>query len=169
MRYAGIIKNDIANAPGVCVSFFVQGCDRNCPHCFNPETWDFNGGKEFTASTMDTILEALTANGIKRDFNLLGGEPLHPKNLLLSFTIVKTIKDYLPDTKIYIWSGYLYEELDKRIREGDELLKKILSLSDYLIDGPFIEEQKDLTLQMRGSRNQRIIDLKTFKVINGFN
>lgn len=118
---------------------------------------------------MDTILEALTANDVRRDFNLLGGEPLHPKNLLLSFTVIKTIKDYLPDTKIYIWSGYLYEELDKRIREGDEFLRKILSLSDYLIDGPFIEEQKDLTLQMRGSRNQRIIDLKTLKVINGFN
>lgn len=169
MKYAGIIKNDIANAPGVCVSFFVQGCPHKCCGCFNPETWDFNGGKEFTPSTMNTILEALTANNVKRDFNLLGGEPLHPKNLLLSFTVIKTIKDYLPDTKIYIWSGYLYEELDKRVREGDEFLRKILSLSDYLIDGPFIEKQKDLTLQMKGSRNQRIIDLKTLKVINGLN
>lgn len=154
MKYAGLIKNDLANAQGVCVSFFVQGCPHHCPGCFNKETWDFNGGKEFTQETLDSILSALTANNVHRDFCLLGGEPLCPDNLFLSLLVVSTIKEKLPDTKIYIWTGYTYEELMKM---ADSRIDKLLNLTYCLIDGPFIQEQKDITLQMRGSRNQRII------------
>lgn len=154
MKYAGLIKNDLANAPGVCVSFFVQGCPHHCPGCFNKETWDFNGGKEFTQETLESILSALTANNIHRNFCLLGGEPLCPDNLFLSLLVVSTIKEKLPDTKVYIWTGYTYEELMKM---ADSRINKLLNLTYCLIDGPFIQEQKDITLQMRGSRNQRII------------
>lgn len=154
MKYAGLIKNDLANAQGVCVSFFVQGCPHHCPGCFNKETWDFNGGKEFTQETLDSILSALTANNVHRDFCLLGGEPLCPDNLFLSLLVVSTIKEKLPDTKIYIWTGYTYEELMKM---ADSRIDKLLNLTYCLIDGPFIQEQKDITLQMRGSRNQHII------------
>lgn len=154
MKYAGLIKNDLANAQGVCVSFFVQGCPHHCPGCFNKETWDFNGGKEFTQETLDSILSALTANNVHRDFCLLGGEPLCPDNLFLSLLVVSTIKEKLPDTKIYIWTGYTYEELMKM---ADSRIDKLLNLTYCLIDGPFIQEQKDITLQMRGSCNQHII------------
>lgn len=154
MKYAGLIKNDLANAPGICVSFFVQGCPHHCPGCFNKETWDFNGGKEFTQETLDSILSALTANNVHRDFCLLGGEPLCPDNLFLSLLVVSTIKEKLPNTKIYIWTGYTYEELMKM---ADSRIDKLLNLTYCLIDGSFIQEQKDITLQMRGSRNQRII------------
>lgn len=154
MKYAGLIKNDLANAPGVCVSFFVQGCPHHCPGCFNKETWDFNGGKEFTQETLDSILSALTANNVHRDFCLLGGEPLCPDNLFLSLLVVSTIKEKLPDTKVYIWTGYTYEELMKM---ADSRINKLFNLTYCLIDGPFIQEQRDITLQMRGSRNQRII------------
>ena len=154
MKYAGLIKNDLANAPGVCVSFFIQGCPHRCIGCFNKETWDFDGGKEFTQETLDSILSALTANNIHRDFCLLGGEPLCPDNLFLSLLVVSTIKEKLPDTKIYIWTGYTYEEL---IKMADSRINKLLNLTYCLIDGPFIQKQRDITLQMRGSRNQRII------------
>lgn len=154
MKYAGLIKNDLANAPGVCVSFFVQGCPHHCPGCFNKETWNFNKGKEFTQETLDSILSALTANNIHRDFCLLGGEPLCPDNLFLSLLVISTIKEKLPDTKIYIWTGYTYEELMKM---ADSRINKLLNLTYCLIDGPFIQKQRDITLQMRGSHNQRII------------
>ena len=146
----------MANAPGVNVSFWVQGCPHSphCPGCFNKETWDFNGGKEFTQETLDAILSALTANNIHRDFCLLGGEPLCPDNLFLSLLVVSTIKEKLPDTKIYIWTGYTYEELMKM---ADSRINKLLNLTYCLIDGPFIQEQRDITLRMKGSRNQRII------------
>lgn len=156
MRYAGLIENDLANAPGICVSVFVQGCHHHCPECFNPETWDFYGGKEFTHETLNSIIEKLQANGIHRDFCLLGGEPLCPENLFLSHLIIKTIKEKLPDTKIYVWTGYLYEDLIKR---EDNHTKRILELADTLIDGPYIAAEKDTKLLMRGSRNQRIINL----------
>lgn len=162
MRYASIKKNDIANGPGVCVSFFAQGCPHRCSGCFNPETWDFNGGKEFTSETMNTILDALTANGIHRDLNILGGEPLCKPNDSLTAYVIKTVKEKLPQTKIYIWTGYLYEELLAQA-ETNVNIDYILKTANYLIDGPFVLTQKDLTLQMRGSRNQRIVNLTNKK------
>jgi len=156
MRYAGINFNDFSASPGVSVSFFTQGCPHHCLGCHNPETWDFNGGKEFTPQILDDIITGISANGIERNFCLMGGEPLCEENEFLSYLILLTIKEKSPDTKIYIWTGYTYEELLKR---GDKILK-ILELADVLIDGPYIQSQRDVSLEMRGSTNQRIINLK---------
>lgn len=157
MKYATIKDNDIANGPGVGVSVFLQGCERHCEGCFNPETWDFEGGQEFTQDTLKHIINALTTNGIKRHLSILGGEPLHPNNLFLTQLIISSVKQELPETKIYIWTGYTIEELRKSTSKA---LQYILSTADVLIDGPYIEAERDITLPMRGSRNQRIIPLK---------
>ena len=158
MRYAGIIKNDIAAAPGVCVSFFTQGCPHHCFGCHNPETWDFEKGKEFTNETFREILQALQANGIHRDFCIMGGEPLCEQNQLLTLLLINAVKEKLPDTKIYIWTGYYYKDLIKQINNGK--LQEILKKADILIDGPYIQSQRDITLPLRGSKNQSIINLK---------
>lgn len=156
-RYSGLIHNDISAAPGLCVTYFAQGCPHHCPGCHNPETWNFNGGKEFTADLFDEIVKALTAQGIQRTFCIMGGEPLCPENACLTDSIIQYVKQELPDTKIYIWSGYTYEEL---MENGHPNAKEALSYCDVLIDGRFIQEERDITLDMRGSRNQRIIKLK---------
>ena len=157
MQYAGIIRNDVAAAPGVCLTFFVQGCDRHCPGCHNPETWDFEGGKEFTIGTINKVIEGIKANGIQRDFCVMGGEPLADQNLFLTYLMVTAVREEYPDIKIYLWTGYTYEELMER---HNHRLTDILATIDYLIDGPFIQEERDISLFMRGSRNQRIINLK---------
>lgn len=108
-KYSGLILNDIAAAPGVCVSFFTQGCPHHCSGCQNPETWDFNGGEEFSDEIMDKILTGLTANGIHRDFCIMGGEPLCEENAPLTSFVISKVRRELPDTKIYIWSGYTFE------------------------------------------------------------
>lgn len=156
MRYSGLILNDITAAPGLCVSFFTQGCPHHCPGCHNPGTWTFDGGKEFTNDTLRQILEGLVAQGIKRNLCIMGGEPLCEANAFLVNLILQEVRHKLPEVKIYIWSGYTYEEL---LRSGDPHVKSCLKLADILIDGPYIEAERDLTLEMRGSRNQRIIDL----------
>ena len=160
MRYAGIIKNDVAAGQGVCVTFFVQGCSQHCPGCHNPQTWDFNGGYEFTQETMDKIIQALKANGVQRNFCIMGGEPLHENNLFLTNLVINEVRKVYPDIKIYVWTGYIYENL---VEKKEKLLQNILNNIDVLIDGPFIREQRDITLPMRGSRNQRIINLKENK------
>ena len=158
MRYAGLIKNDLAAAPGVCVSFFVQGCPLRCPGCHNPESWDFEGGMEFSTKTLNDILTNLSANGIERPLCIMGGEPLCPENLFLTTLIIKEVRQQKPNVKIYLWTGYTYEELLSK-KTSNPKLEYILDNIDCLIDGPFIQEEKDITLQMRGSRNQRIIYL----------
>ena len=155
MRYAGINFNDFSAGPGVSVSFFTQGCPHHCPGCHNPETWNFDGGKEFTQEVLDEIISKLNAQGIQRNFCLMGGEPLCEENEFLSFLILSTIKEKSPNTKIYVWTGYKYEELLKR----GQRISQILELTDVLIDGPYIESLRDITLSMRGSSNQRIIPL----------
>ena len=157
MRYAGIIKNDVAAGEGVCVTFFTQGCSRHCPGCHNPETWDFNGGYEFTQETLNNVIKALKANGVQRNFCIMGGEPLNSENLFLTDLIITEVKKYYPDIKIYVWTGYTYEELLDR---SEKLLQNILRNINVLVDGPFIQEKRDITLAMRGSSNQRIIELK---------
>ena len=154
MRYAGIIPNDLSAAPGVCVTFFTQGCPHHCPGCHNPETWDYEGGKEFEGNTIERIEQYLTANGIHRDLCIMGGEPLCPDNQFLTLLICNTIKDKLPDTKIYIWTGYALEELNK---DSNTRISQILEKTDAIIDGPYIAAERDITLPMRGSRNQRIL------------
>lgn len=158
MRYAGIIYNDFSAAPGVCLSFFTQGCPHKCKGCHNPETWNFNEGREFTDETLDSIIKGLTANGIYRSFCVMGGEPLCPENRIITETIVTAVRENYPDIKIYLWTGYTYEQL-KEEQKSDFLLDYILERINVLIDGPYIEEERDITLPMRGSRNQRIIYL----------
>ena len=156
MKYAGIIKNDMSAAPGVSVSFFTQGCPHRCRGCHNPETWDFEKGKEFTNDTLNDIITALTANGIERSLAVMGGEPLCQENSFLTYLVIKTIKEKLPNTKVYIWTGYYYEDL---LKKHDPRIAQILELTDVLIDGPYVEQLRDITLPMRGSSNQSIIDL----------
>ena len=157
MRYAGLDKNDFSAAPGVSVSFYTQGCPHRCVGCHNPETWEFNGGKEFTPQILNEIIAALNANGIKRNLCILGGEPLCEENEFLTLLVISEVKQKLPDTKVYIWTGFLYENL---LKNHAPHIQKILELTDVLIDGPYIESLRDITLPMRGSSNQRIIELK---------
>lgn len=158
MKYAGLIKNDIAAAPGICVTFFSQGCPHRCKGCHNPETWDFQGGLEFTQDIINEIISNLSDKRVNKKFCIMGGEPLCEENIFLTYLIIKTVKERLPQTEIYLWTGYTYEELQK---SSNKKLQVILNDINVLIDGPFIEELKDLTLPMRGSSNQRIINLKT--------
>ena len=157
MIYAGLIRNDLAAAPGVSVSFFTQGCPHRCKGCHNPETWDFNRGKEFTYDVLNDIIDALQANGIKRNFCVMGGEPLCQENLFLTLLVVSYVKENLPDTKIYLWTGYYYEDL---LKHQNTHLKNILDIVDVLIDGPYEQDKRDISLPMRGSSNQSIINLK---------
>jgi anaerobic ribonucleoside-triphosphate reductase activating protein len=156
LKYSGLILNDITAAPGLCVSFFTQGCPHKCKGCHNPETWNFDGGKEFTSGTLNEIINGLTAQGIQRNLCIMGGEPLCDENAFLTCLVVREVKKKVPEAKIYIWTGYTYEQLMQRPTPH---VQNILELADILVDGPYIEEERDVTLQMRGSRNQRIIDL----------
>lgn len=161
MRYAGIIKNDVSAAPGVCVSFFTQGCPHRCPGCHNPETWDFKSGKEFTANTLVKILDALVANGIDRRFCIMGGEPLCPQNLPLTSLVIDEVKSKFPNKEIYLWTGYTLKELQSFIRihdtdEQGQLLNNILNNLTCLIDGRYEQDKRDITLPLRGSSNQKI-------------
>ncbi len=153
MRIAGLEKNDLVNGENVSVSLFVQGCRIHCPGCFNQESWDFEGGFEVNLQDLEKeILDALVANRIKRNFSILGGEPLDPRNVQNVDHIIKTVRakcGYHP--MICLWSGYTWEQLKDRLDVQD-----ILSNINYLISGPFIQDQKDLTLKWRGSRNQEI-------------
>lgn len=157
MRYADVIWNDIAAGDGLCVSFYTQGCPHHCPGCHNPQTWDFEGGKEFPATLLDELIIRLNAQGIQRPLCILGGEPLCNENLFLTNLLVSTVREKSPHTKIIIWTGYTYEELQK---SGSPHMRNILLNVNTIIDGPYIQEQRDITLKMRGSRNQRIIDIQ---------
>ena len=157
MKYSGIIFNDISAAPGLCVTLFTQGCPHRCPGCHNPETWDFNGGKEFTEETMEEIIKGLRAQGIKRNYCVMGGEPLCDENAYFTFTTIWRVKYDLPDTLVYVWTGYTFDEL---LKSDNMYIKEILKYADFIIDGPYIESERDITLDMRGSRNQKIIDLR---------
>ena len=153
MRYAGIIKNDFSAAPGISVTFFTQGCPHRCEGCHNPETWDFEGGEEVTHDTILEIIEAITANGLHRNLCIMGGEPLCPENQFLTNLIINSVKEKLPDTKIYLWTGYYLEDLDM----SNNRIKSILEQVDCLIDGPYDKTKRDVSLFMRGSSNQRIL------------
>ena len=153
MRYAGIIKNDFYAAPGTSVTFFTQGCPHKCEGCHNPETWDFEGGEEVTHDTILEIIKAITANGLHRNLCIMGGEPLCPENQFLTNLIINSVKEKLPDTKIYLWTGYYLEDLDM----SNNRIKSILEQVDCIIDGPYDKTKRDVSLFMRGSSNQRIL------------
>lgn len=167
MRYAGILKNDCSAGEGVCVSFFTQGCPHRCKGCHNPETWNFEGGQEFTAETLKEVLTAISANNIERNFCIMGGEPLCKENAFLTCLLLLEVKEKYPNIKTYVWTGYTYEDLIHY--PPHEKIPTILELADYLIDGPYVQEERDVTLKMRGSRNQRIWDLKNnIEITNNF-
>lgn len=154
MKYAKIRKMDISNGEGVRVSLFVQGCSFHCKNCFNQETWDFNGGKEFTTAEIQKIIELADKDYIA-GLSILGGEPLHNNNVDEVFHIVATFKEKFPNKDIWLWTGFKFEDAIK-----DSKRKFILRNIDVLIDGQFEEDKKDLTLKWRGSSNQRVIDCK---------
>ena len=155
MNYAGLNTNDFANGKGVCVSLFVQGCPHHCPGCFNPETWNFEGGEELPSDIRGQIIKAISENGIMRNFSILGGEPLCEENIEEIDNIITSVRTAYPHIKIFVWTGYVLEELQ---RKNNEIINHILSQIDVLIDGPFIEAEQDITLELRGSKNQRILN-----------
>lgn len=154
MRYAGIIYDDTAAAPGLCLSFYTQGCPIHCKGCHNPETWNPDGGHEFTSQTIDNILEGLTKQGIQRSFAVLGGEPLSPGNLFLTAMVVQTVREKYSSIPIWIWTGYTMEELAGNA--SNPHLRAVLNKTNVLVTGPFIEEERDITLKWRGSANQKV-------------
>ncbi len=150
MRYNLIRKMDISDGPGVRVSIFLQGCEFHCKNCFNSETWDFNKGNLFTDNTIDTILDIAKEDYIK-GLSILGGEPLHPNNILGTIKLAKKFKEVYPNKNIWIWTGYLYENI---------INKEILKYADVIVDGQYVDELHDFRLKYRGSSNQRVIDIK---------
>ena len=158
----GEIKNcDIANGLGCRVSLFVSGCTHHCKGCFNAQTWDFNFGEKFTEKTENYILDLLKPSYI-RGLSLLGGEPFEPENQKVLLPFLKKVKNLFPDKTVWCYSGYLFEEIvgEKKARCTTDISKEMLSLIDVLVDGRFIESQKDIRLKFRGSSNQRIIDVQ---------
>lgn len=156
MRYAGLIQNDTTAGNGICVSLYTQGCPHHCIGCHNPETWKYNDGKEFTQETIDLIIQSLNKNGIHRDLCILGGEPLINRNINMLKSLLEQAKAKYPDIKIYVWTGYTWEEL----MQNQPVKQTILPLIDVLIDGRFILKKRDITLHMRGSSNQRVINVQ---------
>ena len=156
MNYATIKNCDIANGPGVRVSLFVSGCTHHCPGCFNQVAWDFDYGEPFTQETIDTILDMLRPAYI-RGLTLLGGEPFEPENQAGVVELLRQIKKEMPEKTIWAFSGYLFEKDILSGRLGDT--REYLSYLDVLVDGPFVETKKNLSLRFRGSENQRLIDV----------
>ena len=156
MNYATIKNCDIANGPGVRVSLFVSGCTHRCKGCFNEVAWDFDYGEPFTEADMDSILEMLRPSYI-RGLTLLGGEPFEPQNQEAVVTLLRKIRQELPEKSIWAFSGYLFDRDILSGRLGD--CSEYLSYLDVLVDGPFVEAKKNLSLRFRGSENQRLIDV----------
>jgi anaerobic ribonucleoside-triphosphate reductase activating protein len=159
MNYSVIKKFDISNGPGVRVSLFVSGCTHHCKGCFNKETWDFCFGKPFTEETEEEILAALAPDHI-RGLSLLGGEPFEPQNQSRLLPFVRRVREQFPDKTVWCYTGYLFDsELLGESRAHTEDTIPLLEQIDILVDGVFIEEQKNLNIRFRGSENQRIIDV----------
>ena len=150
MNYASINIADVANGPGVRVSLFVSGCRHHCPGCFNQIAWDFGYGTEFTKNTMDEIMEAISHDYIS-GITVLGGEPFEPENLSTVKALCQDIKERYPDKSIWVYTGLQYEDVEEA---------SAMKYIDVLVDGPFVQSLKDLTLSFRGSKNQRIIDVR---------
>lgn len=151
MRYNKIRKMDIADGPGVRVSIFMQGCTFNCKNCFNPETHDFSGGKEFTDDTIARVLELCENENIE-GLSILGGEPMHPKNIEGTTKLAKKFKEKFPNKNIWVWTGFLF---DKDLKD-----KEVMKYIDVLVDGQYVDELHDPKLKWKGSSNQRVIDVQ---------
>lgn len=150
MNYNKIRKMDISNGPGVRVSIFMQGCEFHCKNCFNPETWDFTKGKEFTDKTIERII-SLSEKEYIEGLSILGGEPMHPKNIDNTTRLAKAFKEKYPNKSIWVWSGFLFDVLKD---------KEVIQYIDVLVDGQYKDELHDFRLKYRGSSNQRVIDVK---------
>ena len=160
MKYAAIKNCDIANGPGVRVSLFVSGCTHRCKGCFNEVAWDFEYGEPFTQETIERILAMLRPDHIK-GLTLLGGEPFDPQNQPAVVELLRQVKEKLPEKTIWAFTGYIFEKDILAGRLGpSEVTQEYIGYLDVLVDGPFIEEQKNLSLRFRGSANQRVIDAK---------
>ena len=151
MRYNKIRKMDISNGPGVRVSIFFQGCHFHCKGCFNTETWDFNGGKEFNQDVINHVVD-LCKSDVISGLSILGGEPLHPDNIDGVTFLVKKMKKEYPNKNIWLWSGYLYDDYIKN--------QEIVNYLDVIVDGKFKIELSNANLKYKGSSNQRVIDIK---------
>ena len=156
MKYATIKKCDIANGPGVRVSLFVSGCTHRCPGCFNEVAWDFAYGHPFTQETVESILDMLRPSYI-RGLTLLGGEPFEPRNQGAVVDLLRQVKKQYPEKSIWAFTGFLFDRDILSGKLGDT--EEYLSYLDVLVDGPFVQEKKNLSLRFRGSENQRIIDV----------
>lgn len=165
MRYASIRSMDISNGEGVGVSLFVQGCHFHCKNCFNQDTWDFSGGKEWNREIEDEFMKLVNRPYIKR-VSLLGGEPLADENVLDIMRLINRIKTECPDKKIWCYTGYTWEQIFPivnpylNLTQAEMTRQNVVKNCDILVDGRFVEEEKDLSLEFRGSKNQRIIDVK---------
>ena len=151
MRYNKIRKMDISNGEGIRVSIFFQGCEFHCKNCFNPETWDFSKGEEFSEAEINTIIELCREDYIS-GISILGGEPMHPKNIEAATLLAKKFKEVYPNKTIWAWTGFLFDEYLKD--------KEIVKYLDVLIDGQYVDELRNPNLKWRGSSNQRVIDVK---------
>ncbi len=151
MRYNKIRKMDISNGPGVRVSIFMQGCEFHCPECFNKETWDFKGGEEFTDEVIEEVLD-LCAKPQIQGLSILGGEPMHPKNIEGTEKLAKAFKERFPEKNIWVWSGFKYEDYLSK--------QNALKYIDVIVDGQFVNELHNPKLSFKGSSNQRTIDVQ---------
>ena len=174
MNYSTIKYYDTADGLGIRTALFVSGCRIHCPGCHNSEAWDFKAGKEFTEIEMNEIIESLKPSYVS-GLSILGGEPTEPENLPAVAKIVSTVKKQLPNKSIWIYSGRTYNAIkDKYLNwysvntwpDLYDAVKIIFNLADVLVDGPFMKDQRDISLKFRGSPNQRLIDLKTGQVID---
>lgn len=159
MHYSTIKDCDIANGIGVRITLFVSGCTNHCKNCFQPQTWDFDFGEPFTEETEEKLIEMLKPDYIN-GLTLLGGEPMEPQNQRALVPFLKRVREAYPNKNIWCFTGFTYEVLKT---DGShprcEVTDEMLSLIDVLVDGRYVDELKDLTLQFRGSSNQRLIDM----------
>lgn len=159
MNYCEIKNCDIANGEGVRVTLFVSGCTNRCKNCFQPQTWDFDYGQPFTSQT-EEILFSMLSEGYIRGLTLLGGEPMEPRNQRTLVSFLRRVRERFPEKNIWCFTGFTYEEL---LTEGSyprcEVTDEMLSMTDVLVDGRYVEELRDISLRFRGSSNQRLIDL----------
>lgn len=165
MNYAEIKYCDIANGVGARTSLFVSGCRHHCKGCFNEVAWDFGYGGSFDEKVVDAIIDSLRPDYIA-GLSILGGEPLEPENQEDVLRLLERVNDEYPEKTVWMWTGFTWEELMGGCRASTDMLPEILNCVDVLVDGPFINDQRDITLRFRGSPNQRIIDV-TLSILAG--
>ncbi|MCM1283869.1 MAG: anaerobic ribonucleoside-triphosphate reductase activating protein [Muribaculaceae bacterium] len=160
MNYAGIKYCDIANGTGCRTVLFVSGCRNACRGCFQPHTWDFGYGEPFDSPVQEEVIASLEPEYVQ-GLTLLGGEPFEEENQRALLPFLRLVKERYPHKDVWAFTGYIYDrDLTAEGRKHTEDTDALLSMIDILVDGPFVEEEKDITLKFRGSKNQRIIDLQ---------